>query len=71
MDTRSAFDLPRYLAVLPLFQEMTPPELERLAAGCRLRRLGQLLAARAVNGAVEVRAQRIHAADVIAVVVGQ
>ena len=35
------FDLPRYLAVLPLFQEMTPPELERLAAGCRLRRLGR------------------------------
>lgn len=35
------FDLPRYLAVLPLFQEMTPPELQRLAAGCRLRRLGR------------------------------
>lgn len=33
------FDLPRYLAVLPLFQEMTPPELLRLAEGCRLRRL--------------------------------
>jgi CRP-like cAMP-binding protein len=35
------FDIPRYLAVLPLFQEMTPPELQRLAEGCRLRRLGR------------------------------
>src|SRR5574343_1469228 len=34
-------DIPRYLAVLPLFQEMTPPELQRLAEGCRLRRLGR------------------------------
>ena len=33
------FDLPRYLSVLPLFQEMAPDELGRLAAGCRLRRL--------------------------------
>ncbi len=33
------FDLPRYLSVLPLFQEMTPLELQRLADGCRLRRL--------------------------------
>jgi CRP/FNR family transcriptional regulator, dissimilatory nitrate respiration regulator len=33
------FDLPRYLSVLPLFQEMAPDELQRLAAGCRLRRL--------------------------------
>ncbi|PXW93371.1 CRP-like cAMP-binding protein [Sphaerotilus hippei] len=40
MDARS-FDLPRYLAVLPLFQEMTPPELQRLAQGCRLRRLSR------------------------------
>jgi CRP-like cAMP-binding protein len=37
METRR-FDVPRYLAVLPLFQEMTPHELERLAEGCRLRR---------------------------------
>lgn len=36
-----AFDLPRYLAVLPLFQEMTPVELQRLAEGCRLRRLAR------------------------------
>ncbi len=35
------FDLPRYLAVLPLFQEMTPVELQRLAEGCRLRRLAR------------------------------
>ena len=33
----SAFDIPRYLGVLPLFQEMNEPELRRLAAGCRLR----------------------------------
>ena len=37
MDT-SHFDLPRYLSALPLFQEMTPQELQRLATGCRLRR---------------------------------
>jgi CRP/FNR family transcriptional regulator, dissimilatory nitrate respiration regulator len=40
METRN-FDVPRYLAVLPLFQEMTPVELKRLAEGCRLRRLGR------------------------------
>lgn len=32
------FDIPRYLANLPLFQEMMPEELNRLATGCRLRR---------------------------------
>lgn len=32
------FDIPRYLANLPLFQEMMPEELHRLAMGCRLRR---------------------------------
>lgn len=37
MESRT-FDVPRYLSVLPLFQEMTPVELKRLAAGCRLRR---------------------------------
>ncbi|NDY91475.1 Crp/Fnr family transcriptional regulator [Ideonella livida] len=36
-----AFDLPRYLSVLPLFQEMTAEELQRLAQGCRLRRLAR------------------------------
>lgn len=40
METRR-FDVPRYLAVLPLFQEMTPHELERLAEGCRLRRFAR------------------------------
>ena len=25
------FDLPRYLSMLPLFQDMGPPELQRLA----------------------------------------
>jgi CRP/FNR family transcriptional regulator, dissimilatory nitrate respiration regulator len=38
MDDRS-IDVPRYLSVLPLFQEMTPHELERLAQGCRVQRL--------------------------------
>ncbi len=40
MDTQQ-FDIPRYLAALPLFQEMTPSELQRLATGCRLRRYGR------------------------------
>ena len=40
MDTRS-FDLPRYLSVLPLFTEMSAPELERMADGSQLRRLGR------------------------------
>jgi CRP-like cAMP-binding protein len=40
MDTRK-FDLPRYLSVLPLFNDMSPPELERLAEGCQLRRLAR------------------------------
>lgn len=33
----SQFDLPRYLSMLPLFQEMQPAELQRLAQGSRLR----------------------------------
>ncbi len=40
METRR-FDVPRYLSVLPLFQEMAPEELLRVAAGCRLRRLAR------------------------------
>ncbi len=32
------FDLPRYLSVLPLFSDLSRPELERLAQGCQLRR---------------------------------
>jgi len=35
----SQFDLPRYLSMLPLFQEMEAPELQRLAQGSRLRKL--------------------------------
>ncbi len=38
METRT-FDLPRYLSVLPLFTDLSRPELERLALGCQLRRL--------------------------------
>lgn len=38
MDMR-AFDLPRYLSVLPLFTDLSAPELARLAQGCSLRRL--------------------------------
>lgn len=33
----SRFDLPRYLSMLPLFQEMQQDELERLAQGSQLR----------------------------------
>lgn len=42
MDARhhpTGFDLPRYLSLLPLFQEMNAEELQRLADGCTLRRL--------------------------------
>lgn len=35
------FDIPRYLSALPLFQEMAPDELQRLAEGCRLRRFAR------------------------------
>jgi CRP-like cAMP-binding protein len=35
------FDLPRYLSVLPLFSHMGAIELNRLAAGCQLRRLAR------------------------------
>ncbi|MGZ5891212.1 MAG: Crp/Fnr family transcriptional regulator [Caldimonas sp.] len=40
MDVRT-FDLPRYLSILPLFNDMQPPELQRLADGSQLRRLGR------------------------------
>ncbi|MBB4844211.1 CRP-like cAMP-binding protein [Paucibacter oligotrophus] len=40
MDMR-AFDLPRYLSVLPLFTDLSAAELERLAMGCSLRRLSR------------------------------
>ncbi len=35
----AGFDLPRYLSLQPLFQEMTREELARLAQGCSLQRL--------------------------------
>ncbi len=40
MDNRP-FDAQRFLATLPLFSDLEPPELERLATGCQLRRLGR------------------------------
>jgi len=40
MDMR-AFDVPRYLAVLPLFSDLSPAELQRLAQGCSMRRLSR------------------------------
>ncbi|MBP6899324.1 MAG: Crp/Fnr family transcriptional regulator [Burkholderiaceae bacterium] len=40
MDARP-FDVPRYLSVLPLFNDLSRPELERLAEGCTLRRLAR------------------------------
>ncbi len=40
VDTR-AFDVPGTLSVLPLFNELREEELQRLAGGCQLRRLGR------------------------------
>jgi CRP-like cAMP-binding protein len=37
----SRFDLPRYLSMLPLFQEMQLEELQRLAQGSRLRQFAR------------------------------
>lgn len=37
----SRFDVPRYLSMLPLFQEMQPAELQRLAQGSQLRELAR------------------------------
>lgn len=37
----SRFDLPRYLSMLPLFQEMRAEELQRLAQGSRLRQFAR------------------------------
>lgn len=33
------FNIPRFLAVLPLFDDLSPAELERVAEGCQVRRL--------------------------------
>jgi CRP/FNR family transcriptional regulator, dissimilatory nitrate respiration regulator len=41
LETPRSFDLPRYLSVLPLFTDLSRPELERLAIGCQLRRLSR------------------------------
>jgi CRP-like cAMP-binding protein len=35
------FDVPRYLSVLPLFNDLSPAELTQLAMGCALRRLAR------------------------------
>lgn len=35
---RPSFDVPRYLAALPLFHDVAPAELARIAEGCTLRR---------------------------------
>lgn len=40
MDAR-VFDVPRYLSVLPLFNDLDPSELMQLAKGCALRRLAR------------------------------
>ena len=40
MDLRD-FNIPRFLASQPLFTDLSPPELERLAQGCALRRFGR------------------------------
>lgn len=40
MDARS-FDVPRYLSVLPLFNDLSPAELRQVADGCTLRRLAR------------------------------
>ena len=40
MQERS-FDVPRYLSVLPLFNDLSPQELEHVAEGCVLRRLAR------------------------------
>jgi len=40
VETRQ-FDVPRYLSVLPLFNDMSPTELEGLASGCTLHRLAR------------------------------
>jgi CRP-like cAMP-binding protein len=36
---RPNFDLPRYLSALPLFHDVAPQELARIAEGCTVRRL--------------------------------
>jgi CRP/FNR family transcriptional regulator, dissimilatory nitrate respiration regulator len=38
---RPSFDLPRYLSALPLFHDVAPQELARIAEGCTVRRLAR------------------------------
>ena len=38
---RPSFDLPRYLQALPLFHDISPEELVRIAEGCTVRRLAR------------------------------
>ncbi|AMO22481.1 Crp/Fnr family transcriptional regulator [Ramlibacter solisilvae] len=38
---RPSFDLPRYLSALPLFHDVAPAELMRIAEGCTIRRLAR------------------------------
>ena len=35
------FNIPRFLAVLPLFSDLSPMELDRVAKGCQVRRLAR------------------------------
>ena len=37
----SEFNIPRFLAVLPLFSDLSPAELNRVAEGCQVRRLAR------------------------------
>jgi CRP-like cAMP-binding protein len=37
----SDFNIPRFLAVLPLFSDLSPIELQRVAHGCQIRRLAR------------------------------
>jgi CRP-like cAMP-binding protein len=38
LETRN-FDIPRFLSVLPLFSDLSAPEIARLAEGCHMRRI--------------------------------
>ena len=37
----TVFNIPRFLAVLPLFSDLSPAELSRIAEGCQVRRLAR------------------------------
>lgn len=39
LHTPRGFDTARFLSVLPLFSDLAPEDIERIAAGCQLRRL--------------------------------